>query len=174
MNRHFGLWATLIAITFIFAFILTACSNNKEKEVAAPDFTLQTLDGETVTLSELQGEPVMLTFWSTSCPSCKLQEPFVQEFYDKWSDKALKLFTVNTGDHPLAVQQYIASDNITFPVLMDSDRKVARSYGLPGVPVTIFIDARGFITAYKIGPFQSSDEIEQAVDSIWTLLNKAS
>jgi hypothetical protein len=57
---------------------------------------------------------------------------------------------------------------------MDSSREVARSYGLPGVPVTVFIDARGFIAAYKIGPFQSSDEIEEAVDSIWTLLNKVS
>lgn len=174
MNRHTRFWVLIIAISLLLVGISTSCSKDKEEEIAAPDFTLQTVDGQTVTLSELRGEPVMLTFWSTSCPSCKLQEPFIQEFYERWSDKTLKLLTVNTGDHPLAVQQYIASNDVTFPVLMDSSREVARSYGLPGVPVTIFIDARGYITAYKIGPFQSSDEIEKAVDSIWTLLTKVS
>ena len=175
MNRHIRFLALIITVILLLAVVLTSCSKGKDKkEVAAPDFTLQTVDGQTVTLSELQGEPVMLTFWSTSCPACKLQEPFIQEFYERWSDKALKLLTVNTGDHPLAVQQYLASNNVNFPVLMDANREVARSYGLPGVPVTIFIDARGYITAYKIGPFQSSDEIEKAVDSIWTLLTKVS
>jgi len=164
----------LITLTLLLASISMSCSKDKKNEIAAPDFTLQTVDGETVTLSELQGVPVMLTFWSTSCPSCRLQEPFIQEFYERWSDKALRLLTVNTGDHPLAVQQYLASDNVTFPILLDANREVARSYGLPGVPVTIFIDARGYITAYKIGPFQSSEEIEKAVDSIWILLTKIS
>jgi len=174
MNRHISFWALIIATILLVAGISTSCNKDKDKEVAAPDFTLQTVDGQTVTLSELRGEPVMLTFWSTNCPACKVQEPFIQEFYERWSDKALKLLTVNTGDHPLAVQQYLASNNVNFPVLMDANREVARSYGLPGVPVTIFIDARGYITAYKIGPFQSSNEIEKAVDSIWTLLTKVS
>jgi len=174
INIHKWFWIPIIPIILLLAGILTSCSSNKEKEVVAPDFTLQTIDGQMITLSELRGEPVMLTFWSTTCYQCKIQEPFIQEFYEKWSDKALKLLTVNTGDNPLAVQQYLASANVTFPVLMDTKREVARSYGLPGVPVTFFIDARGYIAAYKIGAFQSSDEIEKAVDSIWTLLTKIS
>jgi hypothetical protein len=63
---------------------------------------------------------------------------------------------------------------MTFPILLDINRKVARDYGLPGVPVTVFVDSRGYVTAYKIGPFQSREDIEKAVDSIWSLLTKTS
>ncbi|MBM3154833.1 MAG: TlpA family protein disulfide reductase [Chloroflexi bacterium] len=146
----------------------------KTKEVAAPDFTLQTTNGETITLSKLRGRPVILTFWSINCQACRQQEPYIQAFHDRLTDNTLKLITVNIGDHPVILEQYIASDNITFPVLLDTNRKVARSYGIPGVPVTIFIDVRGYVTAYKIGPFQSREDIEKAVDSIWPLLTKTS
>lgn len=175
MNRNKWFWISIIGLVVLLAISLSACSTNeKKKEIIAPDFTLQTTNGETITLSKLRGQPVMLTFWSINCSSCRYQEPFVQAFYDRWTDKTLKLITVNTGDHPISVQQYIASDNITFPVLLDTNRKVTRSYGIPGVPVTVFIDARGYVTAYKIGPFQSPEDIEKAVESIWSLLTKTS
>jgi peroxiredoxin len=153
---------------------LPACSNNKAKEVIAPDFTLQTTDGETITLSKLRGQPVMLTFWSINCSSCRYQEPFLQAFYANQKNKSLKLITVNAGDPALAVEQHAISSNMTFPILLDTNRKVARDYGLPGVPVTVFVDSRGYVAAYKIGPFQSREDIEKAVDSIWSLLTKTS
>lgn len=173
MNRRKWFWVSITLAVALLVGTLTACSK-KAEEIVAPDFTLQTIEGETFTLSHLRGQPIMLTFWSINCSACKYQKPFIQEFYDEWPDKALKLLTVNTGDHPIAVQQYAASDNVTFPILLDTNRKVAQSYGLPGVPVTIFIDVKGNITAYKIGAFQSSGDIEKAVESIWSLLTKAS
>lgn len=164
-----------VALAILLASTLTACSTSKkEKEIIAPDFTLQTTNGETITLSKLRGQPVMLIFWSINCASCKYQEPFLEEFYAKQTNKSLKLITVNAGDPPFAVEQHAASSNMTFPILLDTNRKVARDYGLPGVPVTVFVDSRGYITAYKIGPFQSREDIEKAVDSIWSLLTRTS
>jgi len=175
MNRNKWFWISIIGLVVLLAISLSACSsNNKAKEMVAPDFTLQTTNGETITLSKLRGQPVMLTFWSINCSSCRYQEPFLQAFYANQKNKSLKLITVNIGDHPIVLEQHIASDNITFPVLLDTSRKVARSYGIPGVPVTVFIDARGYVTAYKIGPFQSYEDIEKAVDSIWAVLTRTS
>ena len=170
MSRR-KLFLILIAVlAVIFASLSASCGNEEEDSLLAPDFTLQALDGEKITLSDFRGKPVMLTFWRIDCPSCEAQIPFLQGFYNTWSKAPLGMITINTGDKAAAVSDFAASKNITYPILLDPDNKVAQYYGIPGVPITFFIDAQGVVQAYKLGPFQSQQEIELGLDSLYPSL----
>jgi len=162
-----------IIITMGLAFILMssfmACSKPEESSYA-PDFTLQTINGETVSLSDFRGKPVMLTFWAINCAACQSQISYTQAFYDEWSSETVAVLTINVGDSIPAVQDYITSHGITYPVLLDQQRTVARTYGIPGVPVTFLIDSEGIMKAYKIGPLQSQEEMENALTSVFPSL----
>ena len=148
---------------------LTACAQ-EDNAARAPNFTLKTLKGESITLSDLRGTPVMVVFWRIACPSCEYQKPFIQALYDTEPKAPLEILSINIGDKALAVSQYAASSNMTFPILLDTGGKVTQAYGIPGVPVTIFIDINGIMQAYKIGPFQSQKELEIGLDTIYPSL----
>ena len=164
------LYLILIAgLALIFAGLITSCSKG-ENFTLAPDFTLQALHGEKVTLSDSRGKPVMLVFWSIDCPYCVYQIPFIQGVYNTWSKAPLQILAINVGDRAEAVSQFATSNNMTFPILLDPDKKTAQAYGIPGVPVTFFIDTQGMVQAYKPGAFQSQQELEVGLDSLYPSL----
>jgi len=165
IKRHKWYTLLIIGLALIFSASLTAC-NKPEETLYAPDFTLQTIDGETVSLSDFGGKPVMLTFWKINCPACQVQMPYMQAFYDEWSSETIAMLTINVGDSILSAQNYVTSQNLTFPVLLDLRGGVAQTYGIPGVPVTFLIDSDGILKAYKIGAFQSRQEMEDSLKSV--------
>jgi len=169
MKRH--KWHTALTLGLVFVLIssFVACTKSEETPYA-PDFTLQTISGETVSLSDFRGKPVMLTFWTINCAACQSQISNTQAFYDEWSSETLAVLTINVADSVSAVQDYVAIRKISYPVLLDQRGTVARTYGIPGVPVTFLIDSEGIMKAYKIGPLQSQKEIEDALSSVFPSL----
>ena len=157
----------------MLATLVVACDKQSEQASYAPDFTLPTIDGESVTLSDFRGKPVMLTFWAIQCPACGLQAPYIQAFYDEWSSEKIAVLTIDVGDSVAVAQDFVSSQGFTYPVLLDPQSRVAQAYGIPGVPVTFFINTEGIAKAYKIGPFQSPEEIESALDTVWPSLTTA-
>ncbi|MCK4723351.1 MAG: TlpA family protein disulfide reductase [Dehalococcoidia bacterium] len=159
----------------MLATLVVACDKQSEQPQVpyAPDFTLQTIYGESVTLSAFRGKPIMLTFWAIQCPACKVQAPYIQAFHDEWSSERVALLTIDVGDSPASVQDFVTQQGYTYPVLLDPQGRVAQAYGIPGIPITFFIDAEGIAKAYKIGPFQSREEIESTLDSVWPSLTTA-
>ena len=157
----------------MLAGLFMACDKQSEQASYAPDFTLPTIDGESVTLSDFRGKPVMLTFWAIQCPACGLQAPYIQAFYDEWSSEKIAVLTIDVGDSVAVAQDFVSSQGFTYPVLLDPQSRVAQAYGIPGVPVTFFINTEGIAKAYKIGPFQSPEEIESALDTVWPSLTTA-
>jgi peroxiredoxin len=169
MQKYKWHYILTLVLALVLISSLAACTKSKETPYA-PDFSLQTISGETVRLSDFRGSPVMLTFWKINCSACQFQMPFTQAFYDEQSDKAIAVLTVNVGDSASAAQDYVTSRKLTFPVLLDRQGKVAQMYGLPGVPVTFLIDSEGIIKAYKIGAFQNQEEIESGIKSVFPSL----
>ena len=172
MNRYKFFSILTIALAILFSGSLVACTKEPEAPYV-PDFTLQSIDGESVTLSDFRGKPVMLTFWAIQCPACGLQAPYMQAFYDEWSSEKVAVLSINVGDGAAVVQDFVSSQGFTYPVLLDPQGMVAQAYGIPGIPMTFFIDAEGIAKAYKIGPFQSPEEIESALDTVWPSLTTA-
>ena len=164
-------WYTLLVLGLVLISLgsTTACTKS-EKTTYAPDFTLQSVDGSTINLNDFRGRPVMLTFWQINCPACQFQMPFTQELYDKSSSDSLAVLTINVGDRASDVEDYVASRGITYPVLLDTQGKVAQVYGIIGVPTTYFIDGQGILKAYQIGAFQSAKAMESAIRDVFPSL----
>jgi peroxiredoxin len=148
----------------LISLVTVAACTEVEKAVPAPDFTLQSMDGNFVSLSDFLGRPVMLTFWRINCSACQFQLPFTQELFDKWSTDSLVVLTINVGDRATDIKDYMISRKANYPVLLDTQGEITQSYGLVGVPTTFFIDAEGFIKAYQIGAFQSEKSMETAIN----------
>ncbi|MGG0719675.1 redoxin domain-containing protein [Robertmurraya massiliosenegalensis] len=115
----------------------------------APDFTLSTLDGKDIQLSNLKGKKIMLNFWTTWCPPCKAEMPDMQKFFTEAGDE-IEILAVNI-DTSYDVAGFVEDFNITFPVLLDKDGKVMKEYRILTIPTTYFIDKNGVIQNKIIG-----------------------
>ena len=137
-----------------------------EIDKLAPDFQLQDFEGQTVTLSNLRGNPVILNFWASWCGPCKHEMPFLQQIYEDWQSRGVILLSINLGESHSKATQYMESNDLSFPVLLDTDGEVSSFYNIVGIPTTFFIDVNGVIQAKKLGSFNSVIEIESQISII--------
>ncbi len=163
------LFFSMLFLCLVMVSGVLGCARNHRvgNSIEAPDFSLPSVDGGTISLGDFRGKPVILVFWRVNCPSCEYQMPFLQAFHEKWSDDKVALVTVNVGEPPAMVAQYVARHGLTFSVLLDTRQQVAQTYGIVGVPFTFLIGADGIIKAYKVGPFQGMEAMESAVKMVF-------
>jgi peroxiredoxin len=119
----------------------------------APDFALKNLTGKTVRLSEFRGKKVVLiNFWATWCPPCRLEMPTMQQIYSDYKNRGFEILAINIEpDATDEIRQFMKELRLTFPVLLDSDMAVTRKYRLFGLPVSILIDRQGIIRSKDVG-----------------------
>lgn len=127
----------------------------------APDFTLETLSGESVTLSELKGQKVFINFWATWCPPCKEEMPEMEKFQQAYGDEVALLAVNGTaGEKGVgrkekieSVRSFVHERNFTFPVLLDMELNVtSEKYQVISIPTTYFIGSDGVVQKRNIGP----------------------
>jgi peroxiredoxin len=111
---------------------------------AAPDFTLSLTTGETVSLSDFRGQPVVLNFWATWCPPCRAEIPFFQNASRQYNGQVAVL-GINDGESLPTVSPFVTEFGMTYPVLLDIDSEVSILYRVAALPTTIFIDRDGVI-----------------------------
>ena len=140
----------------------------RDEPEKAPDFTLQDLDGNTISLSEFRGKVVVLDFWATWCVPCIKSFPAMQIAMDKYSnDPDVEFLFINTWEqraNPTEfVQVFMEKRGLTFPVLMDeknpetNKHPVLEKYEIKGIPAKFIIDKNGFVS-YKGTGFSGDDE----------------
>lgn len=139
-----------------------------EQGQMAPDFTLKTLDGKTVTLSQLKGKKVVLNFWATWCPPCKVEMPYLQSYFEESAEKdnvvllaANVTYRDKNAEH---VQQFANGLHITFPILLMDNEDVIDSYKVLTLPTTYFIDTEGRVQRQFIGPLDENAVKEYVQD----------
>ncbi|WP_087971441.1 TlpA family protein disulfide reductase [Oceanobacillus rekensis] len=135
----------------------------------APDFELETLDGQQFKLSDLKGKKVILNFWYTWCPPCRDEMPEMQEFYDEYSDEveiiAVNLTYMEKSEQD--VHDFIDEFSFTYSVPLDRDQTVADEYKIHAAPISYFIGTDGIIQEpRKIGPmdYEFMEEMVQALN----------
>lgn len=111
----------------------------------APDFSLPTLEGGTVRLSDLRGKWVVINFWATWCPPCRAEMPAFEEAYRQYADEGLVILAVNQGETPEEVAAFRDAFGLTFPVLLDSQMEVGLQYKVQFLPTTVFVAPDGTI-----------------------------
>ncbi len=119
----------------------------------APDFELQTLDGQSLSLSQFRGQPVILNLWASWCPPCKAEMPSIQSTYSAYKDQGLVVLGLNMAfqDDVNNTRSFTQQAGVTFPVLLDQDGSVARRYEMRALPTTVFIDRSGVIQDVVVG-----------------------
>jgi peroxiredoxin len=126
----------------------------------APDFTLDTIDGTTISLNDFRGRVVVLDFWTTWCLGCVQEVPIMNEFAN-WADQQelpITVIAVNTYPnkdqvlHLKQVRSYLADNDIDMMVGLDpSGTPVARDYGVRSFPSNVIINSDGVVTATGVG-----------------------
>ncbi|MEK4147700.1 TlpA disulfide reductase family protein [Robertmurraya sp. FSL W8-0741] len=125
-----------------------------KKEERAPSFAITTLDGEDVTLDDYKGKKVLLNFWATWCPPCRKEMPDMQQLYEENRDDDFVVLAVNmtnTEKKRSDVVQFVDHYQLTFPILMDENGKVAQQYEILSYPTSFFIDSDGVIRGKIVG-----------------------
>lgn len=118
------------------------------------DFTLNDLEGNPVTLSELD-KFIVLDFWATWCGPCKAEIPFLQKIYEKYQDQDLVVVGVSTESVEKQEEFFQELENegtnVTYLRLIDPDMKVTREYGIRSIPTTFIIDKEGKLLLQEKG-----------------------
>jgi len=139
---------SLLATTSCIAEDQPAADETTLVEVGqtAPDFTVEMLDGSYVTLSDLRGRTVLLTFWSSECSICRAEMSVVQQrIIDRFAGRGFAYLPVSRGLGRETVEEFCRQNGYTFPVGLDPDRSIYGMYATRYVPRSFLIDADGTI-----------------------------
>ena len=118
----------------------------------APDFSLKSLDGQQVSLTQLLAKgPVAVAFFKISCPVCQFTFPFLERLYKRYGGDAVTFLGISQDDMR-ATQNFAKEYGVTFPLLLDEDGyPVSNAYGLTNVPTIFLIDTGGAVTVSSMG-----------------------
>jgi len=166
----------IIPAILTIVLLISGCATDSEppspsppvadKELLAADFQLQNLDGQTVSLSDFRGKPVLLNFWASWCGPCVYEMPFIQQVHEEWAERGLVVLAVNQGESLSRVNKFLEDRNLSIPVLLDTNNAVGQKYRVVGIPTTYLIDEDGVIKGKKVGTFMSKGELEEYVKLI--------
>jgi len=113
----------------------------------APDLEGSLLDGRPVTLAHYRGKPLLVHFWATWCPVCRLEQGTIQALAQKWPVISIAM---QSGDAE-EVRRFMAREGLSFPVLVDESGRLARRWKVSGVPVSFVLDGKGRIRHATVG-----------------------
>jgi cytochrome c biogenesis protein CcmG/thiol:disulfide interchange protein DsbE len=150
--------AALLGVLVLFATLFKTDPHAVPFKLAghpAPGFKLQRLDnGQTVTLDQLRGKPIVLNFWATWCGPCKMEHPVLSWGARQFAGQVEFIGVVN-DDTKENAEAYIRENGCSYIQALDTPGLTGVDYGIAGVPETYFIDAQGIIRekyAYPIDP----------------------
>lgn len=125
------------------------------RDVAAP-FSLIDLDGQIVNLDDFRGKVVLLNFWASWCPSCRAEMASLDLYYKAHRAEGLMVLGVNYQEDAAVLLDFLVGENLSFPILLDEEGRVAAEYGIVGLPTSYFIDCEGRVIGFWPGAVTAS------------------
>jgi peroxiredoxin len=147
--------------------VSTSTETGTEVGMHAPDFTLPTLDGSEVSLSQFRGKLVIVDFWQDVQQS-RNDLALMQEVHEKWSDDSLAVLAISWKQTEAITQNVVTGKGLTMPILLDESGDVAAKYSVTKSPSVIFIDSQGIVrdTSYYPSTLKSYTQIENILNSM--------
>jgi thiol-disulfide isomerase/thioredoxin len=126
-------------------------SSSKQEEdknkTYAPDFSLEDLDGNIITLASFGGKNLIINFWATWCPFCVDEMPDLQKLYENYKDEDLVVIAINIQESKSRVTKFLEDEGIDLPILLDEKGTTAITYGANSIPLTIAVNKEGVVVA---------------------------
>ncbi len=141
-------------------------SQSLEGGKPAPNFQFKNPNREVLFFSDLQAKAVLLNFWQTRCPPCVHEMPYLQQVYEEWEDKGLAMLAINVGEIPSKAEEFLQSNDLSLPVVLDTNMSVARLYRVQAFPTSFLTGEDRLIEGYKLGAFQSAEQIESGIKQV--------
>jgi thiol-disulfide isomerase/thioredoxin len=160
--------AVVAALMLYFGFHMARRSDSNPgfsitKSGVAPDFTLETLDGKSMSLSELRGKAVLLNFWATWCGPCKIETPWLVELQKQYGSQGLQVIGVAMDDSGKDdIAKFTQEMGVNYPVLLGKEAVGEEYGGVPALPESFFIGRDGKIVDRIIG-LKGRGDIEEAI-----------
>jgi peroxiredoxin len=167
---------SIIVVASIVGVVLSCNSSNSSNSTSQTDqalnFTLPTMTGANVTLSELRGTPVVLNFWSISCYWCRQQLPYLENVAQQ-NEGGIKVIAINVADNTENIQKFFGDYEPAMIIAVDENRETFADYCVAynntrgSIPFTFFIDSEGLVQYVKIGAFASETELWNTLHDIF-------
>jgi peroxiredoxin len=161
-----------MALPFCFypgaALTMAQAAEQAQVSAPAPDFTLSTLEGKQISLSSLRGKVVFVNFWSIWCNPCRLEMPMMDSLYKRYKERGLDVIGVNIDrDSVASIEDFVKKHNLSFPVLLDRERKVMKVYRAHFLPTTVILSRGGIIMEKVVGVHDwSSPASQRTIDDL--------
>ena len=151
------LFSLRIVASVAFVVVAGSASSAIAPTTPAPDFSLHAMSGPNMRLKDQRGRVVMVNFWATWCAPCRQEMPHLNHLYQKYRSSGFVLLGVNVDEDSSKAADVVAKLGITFPVLLDADKRVSKLYDLSTMPSTVLIDRdgkvryvhRGYLAGYE-------------------------
>lgn len=160
-----AVFTLMFALLAVVGWQLTKVTAAQVDSGAAPEFTLTSFSGETITLSELRGQVVVLNFWASWCPPCREEAPYLEQTWRKYREQGVIFVGVNYADTDSEALAYLDEFDITYFNGVDLGTRISQDYNMQGVPETYFIDKQGQIHSVYIGPLYPPT-LDQKIDQL--------
>jgi peroxiredoxin len=135
-------WASL---AILWSLPVSAARFHAAPGLPAPDFALHASAGPNVRLSEHIGQVVVVSFWGVGCDACRVQLEALEQDFSRYRAQGLRVYGIEVADDQLEALRFARGTHVTFPLLLDPAKKVARLYDVDDLPMMVLIDRDGRI-----------------------------
>ncbi|QUF66834.1 endospore biogenesis thiol-disulfide oxidoreductase StoA [Bacillus atrophaeus] len=162
LTKRFTLIASLVMVA-IFSWLPEATA---EKRSVPAVFLMKTIEGDDISIPH-KGQKTILHFWTSWCPPCKKELPQFQSFYEEQQAGGVQLVTVNlvnAEQNKQAVVDFIEANKLTFPVVLDSQGDLMKTYHIVTIPTSFLLNEKGEIEKTAVGPMTAEQLKEWALE----------
>jgi cytochrome c-type biogenesis protein len=160
-------------LVLLATLVLPACvpldARGPRLGAPAAEYPATTLDGDTVTLSSLRGQVVLLNLWATWCAPCRTETPYLQSLYEEHAERGLRVvgISLDAGGAAEEIRAFIAEYGVTYMILHDPQMRGMELYQVIGLPATFLIDREGILRWMRYGPILEGDrEFLEALEDV--------
>lgn len=134
----------------------------------APDFELKTPTGESIKLSDLRGQAVLINLWATWCPPCRAEMQSIERVYQEYKEQGFTVLAVNMTyqDDPLSVMPFVNEQKLSVPILLEETGEMAQAYQLRSLPSSYFVGKDGIINEVVIGGPMSEALLRTRIEAL--------
>ena len=154
-----------IVLFIIGLIILGSALPNVADAAQAPSFTLKTVDGKKVSLSDYKGKIVILNFWATWCPPCRTEIPHFIKVQKDYAEKGVQVIGLSLDDQSSDVKSFIKEAKFNYPIVM-ADQKVQVAYGtISAIPTTFILDQKHTLVDKAVG-FRDEEYLVSKIEGL--------